>query len=357
MRVCGVTETGRTAVFDGHNDVLSRLMRDGGDNHAARFRANTAGAIDAERAREGGFAGGIFAVWIPSILDASPDYDAMAEARFDVPLPAEVEHKKALPIALRQMQIALELEREGLLAICRSVADIEDAMARDVMAAVLHMEGAEAIDREFAALHVLHAAGLRSLGPVWSRPNRFGHGVPFRFPSPPDTGPGLTVDGVRLVKECEALSIMVDVSHLTEAGFWDVARHTTGPLVATHSNAHAICAAARNLTDRQLDAMAERSGMVGLNFATAFLRADGRMVKECEMACLLQHLDHLIARLGEDGVGLGSDYDGAVVPEALAGVDGLPKLVGAMLDHGYGEALVDKLCHKNWLRTLRAAWG
>lgn len=344
-------------IFDGHNDVLSKLMASGTGEAVARFRSNPGAAIDLARARAGGFAGGLFAVWIPSPQHAGANYAAMAEARFDVALPPEVSHESALPVALTQIAILIELERAGLLTICRTVAEIERSMADGRLAAVLHMEGAEAIDTALHALDVFHAAGLRSLGPVWSRPNRFGHGVPFRFPSPPDTGPGLTADGVRLVERCNALGIMVDVAHLTEAGFWDVVAHSTRPIVASHSNAHALCPTARNLTDRQLAAIRESGGLVGINFATAFLREDGRMLPNVPLSRVLEHADHLIEHLGEDGVALGSDYDGAVVPESIAGVDGLPQLRRAMLDHGYGEALINKLCHGNWLRVLAATWA
>src|SRR5204862_5975253 len=110
------------------------------------------------------------------------------------------------------------------------------------IAAILHFEGAEPIDSQLNALEVFYRAGLRSLGLVWSRPNAFGEGVPFRFPSSPDTGPGLTAAGRELVRECNRLGILVDLSHLNERGFWDVADVTTAPLVATHSNAHALSA-------------------------------------------------------------------------------------------------------------------
>ena len=113
-------------------------------------------------------------------------------------------------------------------------------MVRDRIAAVMHMEGAEAIGPDLDALHVLHAAGLRSLGPVWSRPTIFGHGVPFRYPGDPDTGPGLTPLGRDLVRACDELRILVDLSHLNAKGFDDVAALSTAPLVATHSNAHAV---------------------------------------------------------------------------------------------------------------------
>src|SRR5205807_3471133 len=115
------------------------------------------------------------------------------------------------------------------------------------LVAVLHLEGAEAIDPGLEALPLWYAAGLRSLGPVWSRPNAFGHGVPFISPSSPDTGPGLTDAGIALVRRCAELGIMVDLSHLNEAGLWDVARIDVRPLVARHSAAHALSAAPRHL--------------------------------------------------------------------------------------------------------------
>ena len=343
-------------IFDGHNDVLSRLAAAGRADAAETF-ATGPGHINHERARAGGFGGGFFAVWIPSPGGGTIDFDAMAQPRYSVPLPPQVPQPDALAGAMRQAAILANLEEAGALKICRTAGEIEATLGGERLAAVFHVEGAEAIDRELAALDVLHAAGLRSLGPVWSRPNRFGHGVPFRFPSSPATGPGLTEDGLRLVDRCLELGIMLDVSHLTEAGFWDIARRTTKPIVATHSNAHAITPTARNLTDKQLAAVAESGGVVGLNFASAFLREDGRMLGDVPLATMLRHLDHLLAILGEDGVALGSDYDGALVPHEVDGVERLPNLRRAMSAHGYGEALITKICHGNWVNVLRRTWG
>ena len=160
-------------------------------------------------------------------------------------------------------------------------------------------------------LKLLHAAGLRSLGPVWSRSQRFSATVYlFVFLQPVTLDRGLTDLGKALVQQCNRLKIMLDVSHLNEKGFDDLATITDAPIVATHSNAYAICPHARNLMDRQLDQIAETDGMVGLNFATAFLRPDGRMEPDVPLDVMLRHLDHLISKLGEDRVGLGSDFDG-----------------------------------------------
>ena len=129
--------------------------------------------------------------------------------------------------------------------------------------AIFHIEGAEAIDENLDSLHLFHAMGLRSLGPVWSRPTVFGHGVPFRFPSSPDTGPGLTDLGFDLIRACNRLGILIDLAHITEKGFWDVERLSDQPLIASHSNVHALTPVARNLTDRQLDAIRTNEHRVG----------------------------------------------------------------------------------------------
>jgi membrane dipeptidase len=199
--------------------------------------------------------------------------------------------------------------------------------------------------------------GLRSLGPVWSRPTIFGHGVPFAFPATPDTGEGLTPLGEDLVRACNALGVMIDLSHLNEAGFNDVARISTRPLVATHSNAHAVTPSSRNLTDRQLAQIRDSGGLVGLNYATCFLRPDGRESADMGWDPMLRHLDHLLAHLGEDHVGFGSDFDGATLPAPLGDVTGLPAFQQALRAHGYGEALLRKLCHENWFAVLDRTWG
>ncbi|MEO0990176.1 MAG: membrane dipeptidase, partial [Pseudomonadota bacterium] len=229
---------------------------------------------------------------------------------------------------------------------------VSAAMTTGRIAGVLHMEGGEAIGPDLDALYLFHAMGLRSLGPVWSRPTIFGHGVPFRFPGDPDIGPGLTEKGKDLVRLCNALKIQIDLSHLNAKGVEDVAALSTAPLVATHSNVHALCPSPRNLTDRQLDMIRDSGGMVGLNFATFFLREDGRGARDVPWVVVLRHLDYLIGRLGEDHVGLGSDFDGCVLPEVMGDVTGLPALTAAMADHGYDDALIAKITRDNWIACM-----
>ena len=232
-------------IFDGHNDVLFRLYRRGGTDVSRAFLEGEAkGQLDLPMARQGGFVGGLFAIFVPSRDGQNGPNDETPSQRVSsavLSAPA-VELAPAQRAVLSMVSLLLRIERElkGRVRICRNVTDIQQALKDDVLAPVLHIEGAEAIDPNFEFLDVLYEAGLRSLGPVWSRPNAFGHGVPFRCPSSPDTGPGLTDLGKELIGACNRLGILIDLSHLNERGFWDVAAISNAPLVATHSNAHAL---------------------------------------------------------------------------------------------------------------------
>ena len=347
-------------LIDGHNDFLLRLLNDPAHRDDIWLRGNGAGHLDLPRMQRAHFAGGFFAVYTPSPHAANmADFEAMFDAPpYALPLPDLIGHHAAQPIALAMAGHLMAMERlaPGQFKLCRTVAEIEDCMAQGIIFGVLHLEGAEAIDPGLDALHVWHALGLRSLGPVWSRPTVFGHGVPFAYPNGPDTGPGLTEAGKALVRECNRLRIMIDLSHLNEAGFNDVVALSDAPLVATHSNAHAVTPSSRNLTDRQLHAIRDSKGMVGLNFATAFLSDDGRKRPGIGWEPFLRHLDHLIGQLGEDHVGFGSDFDGATMPDVMGDVMGLVGLQAVMVAHGYDAALMAKLCSENWLGVLRRTW-
>jgi membrane dipeptidase len=241
--------------------------------------------------------------------------------------------------------------------VARRIEDVDDALAdSSPPVAVMHIEGAEAIDPELSSLERWYAAGLRSLGPVWSRSNAFGHGVPFAFPSSPDTGPGLTERGKALLAACAELGVLVDLSHMNEAGFWDVARIEPGPLVASHSGAHALSPASRNLTDAQLDAIGATNGLVGIVFAPPFLRPDAANDPDTPLAAIVEHARHVADRIGPEHVALGSDFDGALIPAELGDVAGLQKLVAALEEGGFGAEETAAICWHNWRRVLDAWW-
>ncbi len=355
-----MTSPKRIPIFDGHNDVLLRLYRRASTEAAAAFlQGENKGHLDLPKARQGGFAGGLFAIFVPP-PKRSGGADAKTpsgQASDDASPPAvDVTEAQRVVFAMASLLYRIERQSQGRLRVCRTVEDIEGCLADDVLAAVLHIEGAEAIDANFELLDVLYEAGLRSLGPVWSRSNAFGHGVPFRCPASPDIGPGLTDLGKALIGACNRLRILIDLSHLNERGFWDVADLSEAPLVATHSNAHAISPHSRNLTDRQLTAIRQSGGFVGVNFATSFLRPDGQHNKATPLDLIVQHIEHMLEHAGEDGVGFGSDFDGTMIPDDIGNAAGLQNLVQAMRQRGFGEALIEKLCFRNWLRVLRRTW-
>ncbi|HCH72432.1 MAG TPA: peptidase, partial [Ochrobactrum sp.] len=182
-------------VFDGHNDVLLRLWSSEAAAPEKRFLdGENVGHIDLPRAQKGGLGGGLCAVYVPS---PSRELDANG----NLATPSQTDAMKAT-LAMSAILLKIERKSEGRVRVCRTAADIRDAFAKGIFASVYHIEGVEAFSEDLDALYVLHEAGLRTLGPVWSRPNIFAHGIPFRFPASPDIGPGLTDHGKALIRAC-----------------------------------------------------------------------------------------------------------------------------------------------------------
>jgi membrane dipeptidase len=319
-------------IIDGHNDLVSRIWRGDEIRH-----------VHLDEAADADFAGGFFALYVPSPKPAD-----LTTAHYELPLPEPIPRDEAARVADELYDVFRSLP----VRLATSPYDFQPGR----VAAILHLEGAEPLAADLSDLEAWYARGLRSVGLVWSRANAFAEGVPFRFPSTPDTGPGLTTAGRELVRECNTLGIVVDLSHLNEAGFWDVARLSSKPLVATHSNAHALCASTRNLTDAQLDAIGASGGVVGVNFAVSFVREDGGQVAATPLEEIVRHVGYIAGRIGIDHVAFGSDFDGALVPGDLGGISGLPKLVDALRAGGFDDDAVAKVTHRNWLRVLGDTW-
>jgi len=342
-----------TAVFDGHNDALGKLQSN--DGAPGEFLTGLPERdIDLPRARAGGLAGGLFAINAPSPHNAS-DGGSLSNMPYSEP----VDHAQATAFTAGAIgrAYALAAASDGAVVVATDVAGLDRCRAAGVLAMVLHLEGAEAIDPGLSALDAWRAAGVRSLGLVWSRPSAFGHGVPFRFPATPDTGPGLTDAGRALVRRCAELGILVDVSHLNAAGFADVVALAAAPVVASHSACHALCPATRNLTDEQLREVGRSDGIVGIVFATPFVRADGAEDPDTPLSTLVAHARHAAEVAGIDHVGLGSDFDGAPMPADLGDVAALPRLLEALRDGGFSADEVERIAWGNWRRVLGAAWG
>lgn len=359
------TVVARTPVFDGHNDTLTHIRNAAPEEARTFLERSDRGHIDLPRAREGGLGGGIFAIFTSSPAWERTPRRMVGDDGVEIPgssvvdLPPKLPRRRALAYTLAVMSDMLRLEAEaaGEVKVVRSATELRRCLDEGTFAMVVHIEGAEAIDTRLETLDVLHAAGLRSLGLVWSRPNAFAHGVPFDFPRRPDTGPGLTSAGKRLVRACNRLGVLVDVSHLNEAGFWDVSRISGAPLVATHSCAWTLAPSPRNLTDAQLDAVASSGGLVGINFHKGFLRSDGDVGAATSLTEIVRHARYVADRVGVEHVGLGSDFDGADMPDDLSDASRLPALLDALRDAGFGETDVRGLAHGNWVRVLGETWG
>jgi membrane dipeptidase len=401
-------------VFDGHNDTLLRIwdqsLEPQGFLDGFEGEGTAAGHLDLPRARRGGFCGGFFAMFVPSkrraratrvggakrgATDEAANPDPADEAdsadspaqpaashSYHFPYPSSIPAETALPATEEMLQLARLLDRssEGRFRIVESIGDLDRAVAGwnpggsksiegcqatsagssariPAVAAILHLEGAEAVHSDLSNLEALYHQGVRSIGPVWSRANDFAHGVPFAFPCSPDQGPGLSDAGFALIQACQELGILIDLAHLNQKGFWDVARTLRRPLVATHTAAHTLTATARNLTDDQIDAIGESQGVIGVNLHVADLRSDGRWNSDTPLERWAEHVAYIAERIGPQGVALGSDFDGALMPTELGDSSGVQKLVAALAAKGFGEEELTLFAFENWRRVLAQAWN
>jgi membrane dipeptidase len=335
-------------VLDGHNDALLRVWRDGGTLHD-----HGDGHLDLPRMREGGIAAAFFAVFVPETDDEPADPRTRVlptDDGYEVPQEGPLPFDRAVRVAGELVAIA---ERD--LRLLRTQADLE-RWDGDDPGAILHFEGAEPIDPSLANLGDWYERGLRSLGVVWSRPNAFGHGVPFRYPGSPDCGPGLTAAGRELVTACNVLGIVVDLAHATERTFFDVASLSDAPLVVSHAGVHALCPIPRSVTDAQLAAIRDSDGLVGIVFDTVMTRADGDLRADTPLSVIADHVEHVAERIGVEHVALGSDFDGCFPPTALSDASKTQALLDEVRSRGWSDDDLRRLAHGNWLRVLRATW-
>jgi membrane dipeptidase len=353
----------RLPIFDGHNDTLLELYAPEEGEERSFFERSEHGHIDLPRAREGGLIGGIFAIYTPP-PPGSPEREreyglTITEDGYEVMQrsPLDHEYSKEFTDGVIDFLYDLQKQGDGEVALVRTYEDLERNLQGGVFSMVLHFEDAVAIEEDLSNLEAYYERGLRSLGLVWSRPNVFGHGVPFRFPHSPDTGPGLTEAGKELVRACNRMGILIDLAHINEQGFWDVAETSEAPLVVSHAGVHALCPSTRNLTDGQIDAIGESKGLIGIIFSPGMIRADGqRDADSLPLTDLVRHFDHVVERIGVDHVAFGSDFDGALMAQELADATWLPNLMEALRERGYDDDSLEKIAYRNWFRVLRDTW-
>jgi membrane dipeptidase len=314
-------------VIDGHTDYVLSLLETG----RSFLEESSLGHVDLPRARRGGIGAMLTAIYVRNE---------------HLPEQALIQTLRGVDLLKRTVAAS-----NGQMALVRSVAQLLDNLEHGVFSAILHYEGAEAIDSEFATLRLSYELGLRSLGLVWSRPNIFAEGV-----GPDNRNRGLTGLGRELVRECNQLGILIDVSHLNDAGFWDVVETSVRPIVASHSNARTLCNAERNLTDEQIRALAQNGGLIGINFHVGFVVEGAVSGSEVPLSALVDHIDHIAGLVGVDHVAFGSDFDGATMPEELRDAAQLGNLIEELQRRGYDDQALAKICRDNWLRVFRAVW-
>lgn len=304
----------------------------------------------ADLAHEAGLLGGFYEVFVPPV---EPPSIVRRPDGFEADYPPPLDRGYALERTLAGIRYLLDLTAApgSRVRLARSVAEIEQARRQGEVAAILHLADADAIDPDFNALAVLHAAGLRSIAVTWSRRNIFGYGAPYRSPGTPDDGSGLTERGIELVAACNRLGLVVDLAHLNEAGFRDVAKASSAPLVISHGTAHALTPTSRAATDAQLRAIADSGGLIGVS-SEGMAVPPGTLVE-----AMVAHIGYIADRIGAEHVAFGSDLYRPPSQGNPDGVIPLHEVIARLRNAGWNDGMLDQLAWGNWRRVLAATWG
>ena len=239
--------------------------------------------------------------------------------------------------------------------ICKGVSyeDILDHQAAGKMTAVMTVEEGAVYEGKIENLHELYRRGVRISTLTWNFENELGYPNPIRedgTTGAPDDTNGLTETGIEMIREMERLGVLVDISHLNDAGIRDVFRYTKGPVIATHSNARAECDHLRNLSDEMIRMLSERGGVTGINFCPFFLRT-GENVAKCDD--MIRHMRYLKKIGGIGCIALGSDFDGFDNDTEFGGAEGMQRLADAMGKAGFTSDEIEKVFYQNAMRVFK----
>jgi len=316
----------KATVFDGHCDTILEIM-----NHKRTLgdRAST-GHLDIPRLKEGGVDIQVFAVFIEDIY--KPDRSLKRTLQLIDCFYREIE------------------KNQNDISLVTNYNQIKEVNRARKIAAILSIEGGEALEGDLAVLRVLYKLGVRLLTLTWNQRNQIADGL-----NESRTGGGLTEFGLKVIEEMNRLGMLIDISHLSEAGFWDVAKYSKNPIIASHSNCYTLCPHRRNLKDDQIKAIADKGGVIGITFVPNFLIQENR---KATIEDVIKHIDYLVETVGVDYVGLGSDFDGTGgLPLGLEGVDKIPNITKGLLDRGYEEKDIKKILGENFLRVFKEVVG
>ncbi len=352
---------------DGHNDTVQRIMFENVDigNRLPD------GAIDIPRLQEGGIHVPFFALWVPTYYKGS---EAVRRT---------LDFRDAMQRVLDKYPDRIEL--------ATSAHDIERIVGQTKIAAVLTVEGGHQFDNDLAVLRMYRRMGILSMTLTHFRSNDWADSSTGR----PEHN-GLTEFGKQVVREMNAIGMIVDISHVSDKSFYDVVQVTTKPVIASHSSCRSFSDVPRNMSDDMLRALAKNGGVVGVNLGAAFLnQKDAEELKQAishenalepnlagaeldqfaakegaESGESHPHLgnatvedaaeciDHIVKVAGIEHVGIGSDFDGTeIVPRGLEDVSKMPNLTEALLKRGYSEGDIKKIMGGNFLRVVREVVG
>lgn len=316
----------KATVFDGHCDTILEVM-----NHKRSLGSKTfAGHLDIPRMKEGGVDVQFFAVFIEEIY--KPDRSLKRTLQLIDCFYKEIE------------------KNQDVISLVTNYNQIEEVNRAGKIAAILSIEGGEALEGDLGVLRVLYRLGVRLLTLTWNQRNQIADGI-----GESRTGSGLTEFGLKVIDEMNRLGMLIDVSHLSETGFWDVIKRSKAPIVASHSNCYNLCPHPRNLKDEQIKALADKGSVIGITFVPNFLTQEKRRTNVKDV---VKHIDYLVEKVGVDCVGLGSDFDGTDgLPLGLEGVDKIPNITGELLDRGYKEKDIKKILGENFLRVFKEVVG
>jgi membrane dipeptidase len=295
-----------------------------------------------------------------------PDWRAGGVNAIVTTLYTEPEHKpdRALRRALAQLGAALDdIDETPDVHLCHTRDEVESIVDDGSIAFILAMEGAEPIQEEFGSLRVFYELGLRILGLTWNQRNILAEGV-----GEERAGGGITERGREYIAECNRLGILLDVSHLTVKSFWDLMEVADGPVIASHSNATALCGHKRNLDDDQLRALAERGGLIGINGVAAFINDEP---SQANLDGMLAHLDHIVALVGVEHVALGPDFvdymrddpgsfartEAIDYPDNFENITKMPNVTAGLIARGYSEDAIRGILGLNFLRVFEGVCG
>jgi len=307
----------RDYIIDGHCDTLSNILDrsvsfDSDENH-----------VNIHKLKTGNVGIQFFAAWIgPRQKYGSP-----------------------LKRGLRLIDIYYRIINDAnhLLKPILKYEDIE-SINENQLGTILTVEGGDVLEGELSNLRILYRLGVRVMTLTWNHRNEIGDGIMETA-----SGGGLSIFGSQVVKEMNRLKMVIDVSHLSEKGFWDVISLSEHPIIASHSNAAALCAHPRNLTDDQIKAIGEKKGIIGINFYPSFLSDDKAGVDD-----IIRHIEYIAALTSVDVVGFGSDFDGIdSLPIDIGGPQDFPVIIERLLKLNYKEEDIRKIMYKNYLRVLK----